>query len=123
MQKTYFNDGGITITGTMFVTPRGEQYPIRNISALRVGVNNRWKIFAIILVVFCLGVAFENMQLIGLSGVAAILWFFSRTFSLFISTAGVEKPAISYSIFQREKKSFLTRVLASVSDAINAIQN
>tara|TARA_B100001093_G_C26406015_1_gene833389 strand:- start:84 stop:488 length:405 start_codon:yes stop_codon:yes gene_type:complete len=128
-----FNEFGITITSTMFITPDGEQYPIRNISAVRFGINNRtlFLLFSVIgllfssyLIYLSIG-GYVNILTAGILFLISILtlaiWYFGRTFNIYISTAGVEKSAISFNQLEGDKEKFCKQVIKALTDSISEI--
>ena len=125
-----FNELGISITNTMFITPDGEQYPIRNISAVRFGTNNRtpFLIFSIIGLLFSpfsILSGWVSMYAGGIIFLISILalaaWYFGRTFNIYISTSGVEKSAISYNQLEGDRKIFCQKVIKALTDSISEI--
>lgn len=125
MNKKYFNDGGVTITNAMFITPDGSQYPVRNISAVRMKSEDRlgWIIAAAILFVVGLINGFgEPPVAILLSIICVFIWFFGRNFQLIISSGGSEVAALSYNQREKNKKEFLRSVLTALSLAISDLQ-
>jgi hypothetical protein len=124
--KTYFNDGGVIINSAMFITPDGSQYPVRNISAVRMKSEDRlgWIIASVVFLIIGVsgGPSFLPLMLL-LVTLCLGVWFFGRNFQLIISSGGVEVAALSYNQREKNKKEFLTRALSSLSLAITDLQS
>ena len=53
----FYNDGAIVVTDTTFITPNGDQYPIRNITSVQVREKNYW-------ILLILGLLFSYPELL-----------------------------------------------------------
>jgi len=129
MGQIYYDKNGCSISDTVFVTPIGDQYLIRNISSVKVRQNDYWWILALGIIFICLaikGVAYmgiitDNVIGVFLLGIVTIIiWWFKRVFILWISSGGVYQEALT---FQKAKSGGLQNI-QQIYDALNlAIAN
>jgi hypothetical protein len=115
MEKIFYQNNGCTISDTVFITPTGDQYPIRNISSVKVREKNYWKI--LLLGIFILFLAYSNDApfpfVIGLITIA--IWWFKREFILWIGSGGVHQEALK---FKKITKGGITNI-QEIYDALN----
>ena len=100
MSKIYLKEGGISVTDAMFISKEGEQYPIRNISSVRMGSTDRKGFLYAGVLIAIIGIwtfvqnatpVSQLFTFLGIAIIPLIIWFFGRTFDIYISTSGVEK--------------------------------
>ncbi|MEZ5797239.1 MAG: hypothetical protein R3D63_07055 [Paracoccaceae bacterium] len=101
MAKEYFNEGGVVVNSAMLITADGAQYPVRNISSVRIGGNKRtwWRNLGFAGLVFAAFSFFARETDIavyagGISACMLVIWYFLREVALVLSTAGVDRVAI-----------------------------
>jgi len=118
-----YNDNSIVVTDTTFITPNGDQYPIRNITSVQVREKNYWillVIASIFLIPSLLGLVNEGNLVNTLPGFVmgiafAIWWYFSQVYILWIGSGGIIQKALS---FPKRKSSDLEKLI-KISKAIN----
>jgi len=96
-----YNDNSIVVTDTTFITPNGDQYPIRNITSVQVREKNYWillVIASIFLIPSLLGLVNEGNLVNTLPGFVmgiafAIWWYFSQVYILWICLTTVHTIA------------------------------
>ena len=123
----FYNDGSIEVTDTTFITPNGDQYPIRNITSVQVREKNYWILLILGLVFLMPGLIgltvnfYDGQQINGsipliLMGLVLIVWwYFSREYILWIGSGGVIQKSLSFS--KRNLKD-LERII-NIAKAIN----
>lgn len=129
MAKEYFNEGGVVVNSAMLITADGAQYPIRNISSVKIGGNKRtwWRNIGFAGMLFAAAnlVGGETDVAVYAGGISAcllVIWFLLREIALVVSTAGVDRAAIRFNYLQNDKHDFVRRVLVAVAEAINDMQ-
>lgn len=131
MPTIYYEKNSVKVTDTVFVTPRGDQYPVRNISSVAIRrIDNKNLFFACVVLVF-LGIlaspsnsyrgSWEPTIFLTLAGFACLyLWHKSKRVSLKIGSGGIIQDAITFP----DSDEFGNKVLIEIADAINdAISN
>ena len=123
MSTTFYDNFGIQVTDTVFKTPKGDQYPIRNISSVKVRSLPVWIALIFAALAFIQGVSqFSSQpeqtvkQLVLTVIILLLYWYVLPARTLLIGTGGSPQPAIR--LTQRHAKKFL--VLEEVSDALNS---
>ena len=124
----FYNDGSIVVTDTTFITPIGDQYPIRNITSVQVREKNYWILLILGLLFFTPGLielvsliidgqrVDSSIPLILIGLVLIIWWYFSREYILWIGSGGVIQKTLS---FPKRKSRDLERMM-NISKAINS---
>lgn len=124
----FYNDGSIVVTDTTFITPIGDQYPIRNITSVQVREKNYWILLILGLLFIIPGMIglvvnlIEGQKIDGalpliLMGLFLIVWwYFSREYILWIGSGGVIQKTLS---FPKRNSSDLGRMM-NISKAINS---
>jgi len=123
MSTTFYDNFGIKITDAVFETPKGDQYPIRNISSVKIRKLPIWIILipaAITLITatnkFMNNHLEESSKDIFYTIILIALYWYLPSRALLICTGGKDQPAIRLS--QRHASKF--HVLNEVSGALNA---
>lgn len=119
----FYNNQSIIVTDTTFVTPNGDQYPIRNITSVQVREKNYWIILMaafVFLLPSLLGIAnganlTSTLPGIMMAGAFGIWWYFSRVYILWIGSGGIIQKALSFP----KRKSGSLENLIEISKAIN----
>jgi energy-coupling factor transporter transmembrane protein EcfT len=119
----FYNAGGVVVTDTTFITPNGDQYPIRNITSVQVREKNFWVLLILGIFFLLIGLASlivngnfaSAMPSIFLSFILLIYWYFSREYILWIGSGGLKQKSITFP--KRNKKHL--RTLIDIADAIN----
>jgi len=130
---TYYDKNEITVTDAVFMTPKGDQYPIRNISGVMVRQFNERASLIIGILGFVIGVFyfFISMQgpinflsivgiLIGIAGVGR--WYLGRKYVLFISSGGIHQQAITFPIFKGNRVKDLQEISNAINSSISNLQ-
>ena len=124
----FYNDGAIVVTDTTFITPNGDQYPIRNITSVQVREKNYWILLILGLFFFLPGVIGlivnsiegqkidSSIQLILMGIIFIVWWYFSRVYILWIGSGGLIQKTLS---FPKQNSSDLGRMM-NISKAINS---
>jgi hypothetical protein len=125
MEKIFYQNNGCSISDTVFITPSGDQYPIRNISSVKVRQKNYWWI--LLLGIFILYLAYSNGEkkgfdsgevlvpfLIGLITIA--IWWFKREFILWIGSGGIHQEALTF----KKANSGGLKNIREIYEALNA---
>ena len=119
----FYKAGGVVVTDTTFITPNGDQYPVRNITSVQVREKNFWILLIIGIVFLTVGLISiieranlsSAMPSILIGVVFIIYWYFSREYILWIGSGGIKQKTITFP--KRNKKDLGT--LIDISGAIN----
>ena len=122
MAMTFYDNNGIKVTDTTFITPEGDQYPIRNITSVQVRQNQKIILLIIAALIF-LNTITKGMSakaedyVIGFAISAALVaaWWFTRKYILFIGAGGTLQKAIVY-----KRHLANVKILSDVATALNA---
>lgn len=125
MTKMYYQNNGCSISDTVFITPNGDQYPIRNITSVKVRQKDYWLV--LLIGIFFLFLAYSSGEKNGLTadetkikfGIGIILiliWWYIRKFILWIGSGGIDQEALIY----RKVTTGGLKNIHEIYDAINA---
>jgi len=130
MATTFYDNFDVKVTDTVFVTPRGDQYPIRNISSVQVRIKSN-----LILLIFGLVLIFSGWTEYYFEGkdMSAIFWTciglllligfkFFQLGTLYIGTGGRLQAAIVLNVKRPAKRTFLYDVSNAINAAISNLQ-
>jgi hypothetical protein len=145
----FYNSNGIVVTDTAFITPNGDQYPIRNISSVKVrkvGMNG--KLLGLFVAVCLLILAFSvravsesapalpsasevpaalrffnnALFLLCIVGVSLIIWYFLSGYTLLIGAGGMEQAALSFRRWRKHDLNTLRDIAAAINASIANLQ-
>ena len=104
MSKIFFNRNGMLVDDSKFMHANGDQYPIRNITSVKVREKDeKWKLIIGLLLVGVsiyyaadpVSLEFQNNILSATSGALFILWWwFSRKYIIWLGTGGMDRPGV-----------------------------
>ncbi len=125
MEKIFYQNNGCSISDTVFITPKGDQYTIRNISSVKVREKDYWWILAV--GIFLLYKAYTTGEIYGFTRSEALLlflaglffivvWWFSRVFILWIGSGGIHQEALTF----KKANSGGLKNIREIYDALNA---
>jgi hypothetical protein len=127
-QKIFYNQDDIFISDTVFVTPKGDQYPIRNISSVSVkDVNYIRVLIAAIYFIFIgiyaypLNSYYGEMSFFGL--IALIVWLFLIKYQLMIGSGGVLQTSIELPKWKLSNKKNLNNITSAINESIRNLQS
>lgn len=146
MSTVFYDKNHVKVTDSVFVTPTGDQYPIRNISSVSVReVENKPLLYGGAFLTF-LGLfilystsAFAQMAApsyssgsgFSLSGIGSLLlgaallylWHKSKKYALIIGTGGVLQQAMAFPKTEADKFQILQEISLAINAAISNLQN
>lgn len=125
----YYDEKSVSVTDTVFITPSGDQYPIRNISS--VMVRQFPERLALIIGVLCILaqiVLFIDSKsspslvflIVGL--IALAWWYFKRKYVLFIGSGGTMQEALSFPMYKGNRVDDLQKISNAINRAIAGLQ-
>ena len=131
MSKIFFSRDGMLVDDSKFMHANGDQYPIRNITSVKVREKDqKWKL---IIGLLLLGVALyytanpvtgqlENNILLSTSGVIFLLWWwFSRKYIIWLGTGGMDRPGVVLRK-TRENLDLIRDISAAINESISNLQ-
>jgi len=127
----FYNSNGIIVTDTAFITPNGDQYPIRNISSVKVRRNdapngNKLALAAVALwVLWLLKASPPEGEAAICAFLAMVLVFtylyFGRRYVLLIGSGGMDQTSLSFPLRQ-ENYNTLLEIAAAINASIANLQ-
>jgi len=149
MSKVYYDQHGISVTDTVFITPVGDQYPIRNITSVAIrSIENKALLYiGIVLSLLGLYINYANSAfaqsppaayystnsvstfsmpgiLILIAGLVCILiWHFTKKTALVLGAGGIIQTAISYPLNNTEGLLIMREVSSAINQSISNLQN
>jgi hypothetical protein len=125
MTKIYYQNNGCSISDTVFITPNGDQYPIRNITSVKVRQKDYWLV--LLIGIFFLFLAYssgekngftadETKIKFGIGIILILIWWYIRKFILWIGSGGIDQEALIY----RKVTTGGLKNIHEIYDAINA---
>ena len=147
MAKIYYSQYGVSVTDTVFITPMGDQYPIRNITSVAIRAIENKVLLYIGITLSLLGLyinfansAFAQMSpstyvnhsassfslpgiLILISGLFCILiWHLTKKTALVLGAGGILQTAISYPRNNAEGLIIMKEVSSAINLSISDLQ-
>lgn len=131
MSKIFFNRNGMLVDDSKFMHANGDQYPIRNITSVKVREKNeKWKLIIGLLLVGVsiyyatdpVSLEFQNNILSATSGALFILWWwFSRKYIIWLGTGGMDRPGVVLRK-TRENLDLIRDVSTAINESISNLQ-
>ena len=125
-----YNLNGVVVTDTAFITPNGDQYPIRNITSVKVRHAEAEHINRITVAAFaCWFVWFVSAGTVETSWIGLLVisipvllyWYFGQRYVLLIGSGGVDQTSLSFPK-REEYLSTLSEIAAAINVSIANLQ-
>lgn len=134
---TYYESENIVVTDTVFMTAKGDQYPIRNISSVMVRQFTKKTALIIGTLFFLIGLflfissKFGNgigsdsdtfVFYIFIGAIALAWWYFGRKYVLFIGSGGKQQEALTFPMWRGNKVATLQKISNAINQSIAGLQ-
>lgn len=126
-QKIFYDQNDILVSDTVFITPKGDQYPIRNISSVSVREANYVRILIAAIYFIFIGIYtyplnsyYGEMSLFGV--VILIVWFFLIKYQLMIGSGGILQVCIELPKWKLSNKKNLNDITSAINESIRSLQ-
>jgi hypothetical protein len=131
MSKIFFNRNGMLVDDSKFMHANGDQYPIRNITSVKVREKDeKWKLIIGLLLVGVsiyyatdpVSLDFQYNILAATSGAFFILWWwFSRKYIIWLGTGGMDRPGVVLRK-TRENLDLIRDISTAINESISNLQ-
>jgi hypothetical protein len=138
----FYNSAGVVVTDTSFITPNGDQYPIRNITSVKIrkqGGRWGWIFLQVTVTVLFISLIpketdmasevpqtlrlFNNLFLLFLVNfICFLIWYFNRRCVLLIGSGGVDQTALSFKRWRKRDVDAIHEIAAAINASIANLQ-
>ena len=122
MPTIFYEDSGIVVSDTTFILPNGDQYPVRNISSVKVRDKDIVGLLVAGILFASYAIMVGNPYTLVVSLIFFTLWWLTRANVLLIGSGGITQEALTFNKREQEKLQLLISIAAAINESISNLQ-